>query len=253
MKKVLFFSLLLALSVWTLMFVIKKKETAQAESEKVTIIESKSASMSSVQTSAPAEVAASDYRLRILSEPAGAAIWLESEQVGQTPLEIPVPADSKKLRLSLNGFEDYERQIPAAKDSEGDLVWKIQLKKDVKPLSVSFYPKEIGPFSVQIKAVPLQEFSDADTAATDVNAKFCRVVVKDKAWVRVVLGPYKNKKLAQVTLKSIKAKHPQAFVATRHQCLAKADNVIESDVDNDSEKTFPSQDLPTDDTQTLNK
>jgi len=223
MKKLIFFFLLIAFAIWMLVFVRHKKEEIKEQEAIPTVVESQAKSSLSanigVDSSQSLSVAA-DFRLRILTEPPGADVYIDNEKVGQSPFEIAVPSQSKKLRLSLSGFEDYERQVPAAKDSEGDLVWKIQLKKNQKQSSIQFYEKEISPFSIQAKAIPLSEFSDEDANEfKDIKAKFCRVQIEDKVWVRVIVGPYPSKKAALLSLKNVKTKHPDAFVSTKQKCL----------------------------------
>lgn len=223
MKKIVFFSVLVAISIWGLVYVNSEKEKQRKEEEKVTVVESQAASSLVTSESSSNSSAPADYRLRVLSEPEGAEVYVDSVKVGQAPVEIPVPKESQKLRLSLVGYDDYERQIPAAKDSEGDLVWKIQLKKAPPREVVNFYTKEISPFSVQIKAVPLADFYDSEKDFEGVNPKFCRVSINNNTWVRVVTGPYKNKKQAGDALKQIKKKYADAFLATKQKCLKEGD------------------------------
>ncbi|MEZ4815216.1 MAG: PEGA domain-containing protein [Bdellovibrionota bacterium] len=161
-----------------------------------------------------------DYRLRVLSEPVGAAVFVNNEKLGQTPVEVPVPVETQKMRLTMEGYESYERQIPAAKDSEGDLVWKIQLKKETPKEKVEFYSREISPFSVQVKSVLLVDFSANKEDFPDINPKFCRVNIQGNNWVRVLLGPYSTKKKAQSQLVKIKKKYPDAFLSTKQDCLS---------------------------------
>lgn len=220
MKKIVFFSVLVALSLWILVYVSSEKEKQQKEDSKVTVVESQAASSLSGMDTSPASSASSvDFRLKVLSEPAGADVFVDSEKIGQAPVELPIPSQSKKLKLSLEGFDDYERQIPALKDSEGDLVWKIQLKKAPPKEVVNYYTKEISPFSVQIKAVPLNDFSDSEKSFAEIKAKFCRVSINNSTWVRVVTGPYSNKKKANDALKQIKKKYADAFLSTKQKCL----------------------------------
>jgi hypothetical protein len=219
MKKIVFFSLLIGLSLWILAYVNSEKDKQRKEAEKVTIVESQAASsLPGIESSSSSSVSA-DYRLRVLSEPEGADVYVDSEKVGQAPVEIPVPKESQKLKLTLSGYDDYERQIPAARDSEGDLVWKIQLKKAPPKEVVNFHTKEISPFSIQIKAVPLADFYDSEKDFEGIKPKFCRVSINDNTWVRVVTGPYKNKKLAGDALKQIKKKYADAFLGTKQKCL----------------------------------
>lgn len=220
MKKIVFFSLLIAISIWVLIYVNSEKEKQSKEDSKIMVVESQAASsLSDVNSSQSSSSSSVDFRLKVLSEPPGAEVYVESEKVGQAPVEFPVPVDSKKLKLSLTGYDDYERQIPAAKDSEGDLVWKIQLKKSPPKVVVNYYTKEVGPFSVQIKAVPLSDFYDSEESYSDLKAKFCRVKINDSMWVRVVTGPYKTKKMAAEALKKIKKKYADAFLSTKQKCL----------------------------------
>jgi hypothetical protein len=226
MKKLIFFSLLIAASLGVIVYVAARKEKIKLEQAKPTVIESiasSSASMSSESSMAKPTVP--DFRLRILSEPAGAEIFFDGESVGKTPFEVAVPGESRRMRLVLNGYDDYERQVPAARDSEGDLVWKIQLKKKQIKKAVKFFMKEIAPFSVQIKAIPMSDFAESDENFDDVknDLKFCRVVINSKAgekiWVRVVAGPYSTKAKASAALSKIKVTHPDAFLSTKHKCI----------------------------------
>lgn len=222
MKKIVFFSVLVALSLWALVYVNSVKEKKRIEAEKVTVIESQAASslpQAETSSSQSSAAIAPDYRLKVLTEPEGAEIYMDADKVGQAPLELLVPNETKKMRLVLAGYEDYERQVPAAKDSEGDLVWKIQLRKSNPEVPLSFYSKDISPFSVQIKAVPLAEFSEYQKDYEGLQPKFCRVKIKDALWVRVLTGPYSNKKKANEALAEIKTKYVDAFISTKHKCL----------------------------------
>lgn len=225
MKKIVFFSLLVAVSVSVLIYVNSAKEKQRKKEEQVTVVESQAASsLPNVESSSSSSVSA-DYRLRVLSEPEGAEVYVDLVKVGMAPVEIPVPKESQKLKLSLPGYDDYERQIPAAKDSEGDLVWKIQLKKAPPKEVVKFHTKEISPFSIQIKAVPLADFYDSEKDFEGINPKFCRVSINDNTWVRVVTGPYKNKKIAGDALKQIKKKYADAFLGAKQKCLKDGDTL----------------------------
>jgi len=222
MKKIVFFSILVALSLWALVYVNSIKEKKRIEAEKITVIESQAASslsQSEMSSSQSSVASLSDFRLRVLTEPEGAEIFMDADSVGKTPLEVVVPAESKKMRLVLEGYEDYERQVPASRDSEGDLVWKIQLRKSGSQMPLSFYSKSISPFSVQIKAVPLAEFSEYQKDYEGLQPKFCRVKIKDAVWVRVLTGPYSNKKKANEALAEIKTKYVDAFLSAKHKCL----------------------------------
>ena len=238
MKKIVFFSLLIAASIWTLVYVAQKKEQIRKEESKPTVVESQTSSsqsassLASLSQSSSLKSNAPDYRLRILSEPDGASVYLDNDNIGKAPFEMPIPSESRKIKLSMEGYEDYERQVPAAKDSEGDLVWKIQLKKIQAKKNILYYSKEISPFSVQIKAVPLSEFVSKYESVGEVyeklsihgqKAKFCRVEIDQKVWVRVVLGPFATKAKAQVALKAIKEKHSDAFLSTKQKCLAEGE------------------------------
>lgn len=222
MKKIVFFSLLLAVSLWILVYVSAEKEKKKKEDEKVTVVESKAASSLGdaelMDTSSSSSSV--DYRLRVLSEPVGADVYVNNEKLGQTPVEVAVPAETQKMRLVLKGYESYERQIPAAKDSEGDLVWKIQLKKDEPKEQIEFYSQTISPFSIQIKSVLLIDFTAKKEDFPGLNPKFCRVNIQGNNWVRVLMGPYASKKKALVQLAKIKKVFPDAFLSTKHDCLS---------------------------------
>jgi hypothetical protein len=225
MKKIVFFSLLLALSLWALVYVSALKEKKRIDAEKVTVVESQAASslasFEAVSSQNSSVSSAADFRLRVLTEPEGAEVFLDADKIGQAPIEVVVPQESRKMRLSLEGYEDYERQVPAARDSEGDLVWKIQLRKsNALPASPpKFYTREIAPFSIQIKAIPLSEFSESEASYEGLKPKFCRVRIKDAIWVRVIAGPYSSKKKAQDALAQVQLQYSEAFVGTKHKCL----------------------------------
>ncbi len=225
MKKIVFFSLLLALSLWALVYVSALKEKKRLDAEKVTVVESQAASSltsyEAVSSQSSSSSASSDFRLRVLTEPEGAEVYLDADKIGQAPVEVVVPQESRKMRLTLEGYEDYERQVPAARDSEGDLVWKIQLRKSnaLPALPFKFYSREISPFSIQIKAIPLSEFSETEKKYEGLSPKFCRVKIKDSIWVRVLAGPYENKKKAQEALAQLQLQYAEAFVGTKHKCL----------------------------------
>lgn len=224
MKKIIFFSLLVAFALWALVYINSVREKERIESEKVTVVESQAASsLASFESvsSQSSSSSSSDFRLRILSEPEGATVFLDNDQVGQSPVEVIVPQESRKMKLSLEGYEDYERQVPAARDSEGDLVWKIQLRKSnaAPAIPIKFYSKELAPFSIQIKAVPLSDFSEKATDFVGFKPVFCRVKINEVFWVRVLAGPYPTKKKASQALTRLQKNYSDAFLSTKHKCL----------------------------------
>lgn len=231
-------AILLALSVGILTFVEKEKEKVPADiakqNEEQNYVESvaiSSSSASSVQAAQGAE-----FKLRILSEPESAELFLDGQKVGVTPYELSIAQQSQKLKLSAEGFDDYERQVPAAKDAEGDLVWKIQLKKTTsKSVANSeasrngfhFEKKRLKGWLLQLKALSLKDFGPT-TPQEFVNlsdVKFCKVKIKGEEWVRILVGPYVQKNEAQKVLGSIHIDWPQAFLTRDQECLGQAGNM----------------------------
>ncbi|OJT25231.1 protein kinase [Archangium sp. Cb G35] len=56
--------------------------------------------------------------LKVLSEPPGALVEVDGKHAGETPVDLPVPAQPVKLALKLNGYETQERQV-SANDAPG--------------------------------------------------------------------------------------------------------------------------------------
>jgi tetratricopeptide (TPR) repeat protein len=59
--------------------------------------------------------------LRIESEPAGAAVQVDERDVGVTPIVIARPEGSYRLRLTLDGYDDYETNVRLAPGQQTDL------------------------------------------------------------------------------------------------------------------------------------
>jgi hypothetical protein len=217
--------ILLILSLGVIVYVSSERKKISQKKQVPLVIESQAdfspeESQVAAASTSPAE---NNFLLRVISEPEGAEVFVEGQLIGRAPVELPVPAESRKLRLVLEAFENYERQIPAAKDAEGDLIWKIQLKKAQGPAPLGeevFYSKSFGPFSIQLKAVALAEFNAA-VVEEFKEYSFCRVLVNEQVWVRVLKGPYKTRAQAQQGLPKIKNQYADAFVATSHPCLSK--------------------------------
>lgn len=57
--------------------------------------------------------------LRVVSEPAGASVWMADQQVGVTPLRLgDVPAGSRRVTLRLAGYEDYTATVTVSAREE---------------------------------------------------------------------------------------------------------------------------------------
>ncbi len=226
MKKNGILIFILALGVGLFFYIQKERKNLALEKEKANVIENYavSGSKSSTSSIAPAETTVPGaFRLKILSEPEGASVFVDEQKVGVAPYDLVIPVESKKLRLEAEGYDSFARQIPASKDAEGDLVWKIQLKKnivrEVVPEKV-FFRGSLASFLIQLKAIDFEDFkSDSVKAFEDQNVKFCKVQIKDKIWVRVLKGPYPTKEKALKWLKSVKADYPEAFIATKQKCF----------------------------------
>lgn len=226
MKKNAIFIFILAFGTALFFYVQKERKKLALEKEKANVVENYAISGSKSSTSSVTSLetsAASSFQLKILSEPEGAVVFVEEEKVGITPFDFVIPVESKKLRLESEGYEPYSRQIPGSKDAEGDLVWKIQLKKKAvseKLPEKTFFKGTISSFLIQMKAVAFEDFkSDTVKAFEDENVKFCKVQIKDKIWVRVLKGPYPTKEKALKWLKSVKSDHPEAFITTKQKCF----------------------------------
>jgi hypothetical protein len=226
MKKNAILIFILASGVALFFYIQKERKKLALEKEKANVVEnySLSGSKSSASSTTSLEASASSsFHLKILSEPEGARVFVEEESVGETPFDFVIPAESKKLRLEVEGYESFTRQIPASKDAEGDLVWKIQLKK--KPISELipekiFFKGTLASFLIQMKAIAFEDLKiETVKAFEDENVKFCKVQIKDKIWVRVLKGPYPTKEKALKWLKSVKNEHPEAFITTKQKCF----------------------------------
>lgn len=226
MKKNAIFLFILAFGVGLFFYIQKERKKSALEKEKENVVEnySVSGSKSSSSSLSPLESPpSSDFHLKILSEPEGAIVFIDDQKMGIAPFDVVIPAESKKLRLEIEGYEPFNRQIPASKDAEGDLVWKIQLKKKIIQEVVSekiFFKGTLSSFLIQMKAIALEDFKMATVKMFEKeNVKFCKVQVKDKIWVRVLKGPYPTKEKALKWLKSVKDDYPEAFIATKQKCF----------------------------------
>lgn len=226
MKKNAIFLFILAFGVGLFFYIQKERKKSAVEQERDNVIEnySVSGSKSSASSLSPMESPSSgDFHLKILSEPEGADVFVDDQKMGVAPFDVVIPSESKKLRLEIEGHEPFTRQIPASKDAEGDLVWKIQLKKKIVQEVVSekiFYKGTLSSFLIQMKAVAFEDFKMATVKIfEEQNVKFCKVQIKDKIWVRVLKGPYPTKEKALKWLKSVKSDYPEAFIATKQKCF----------------------------------
>ena len=226
MRKLITMFLVVALGAG-LLFYVRDQRKKLSEKANPEIIESIAIPDSSSASEATASAVA--YKLRVLSVPAEAVVLMDGAEVGKTPFDMTVPRESKQMSLVLDGFENYSRQVPALKDAEGDLVWKIQLKKvSANRFKNLLFQGELKPFNVQLKAVPFAEFGQKLLEEMEgrfakrrlqQKLKYCAVRIDGKVWVRVLLGGYPNKKTALSVLKSIKSTSPQAFVTQKQICL----------------------------------
>jgi hypothetical protein len=78
-----------------------------------------------------------DGVLTVRTDPVKALVFVGGELKGETPVKIPLAAQSQNVKITAEGFEDYTREMPALSgDSVGsNVTWKIQLhpKKSSKP------------------------------------------------------------------------------------------------------------------------
>ena len=54
----------------------------------------------------------------ITSTPDGAEVWVNGEFVGNTPAKLTLAARKCKIRVSLQGYKDWERELQVHPDSE---------------------------------------------------------------------------------------------------------------------------------------
>jgi hypothetical protein len=220
MQRISVLILILVLGLGLFYFVLHERKKID-EGKNKELIESVSINDSSSSSSSSA--LSGDYRLRVLSEPEGAGVWVDDVRSGITPYEMPIPQEAKKIRLQANGYDTYTRQVPALRDAEGDLVWKIQLKKtgskDDK-LSEIFYKGTLKPFSIQLKAIPLLEFSPKNVKEFESKkAKFCKVELDGNIWVRILVGPFATKAKANSVLRTVHNQYREAFVTQKQTCI----------------------------------
>jgi hypothetical protein len=226
MKKNAVLLFVLGLGVGLFFYVQKERKNLDLEKEKADVVENYSVSGSKSSSSSITPMdnpSLGAFHLKILSEPEGAIVFVEDQKMGTAPYDLQIPIESKKLRLEIEGYDSFTRQIPASKDAEGDLVWKIQLKKKIVREVIpekTFYKGTLASFLIQLKAVVFEDFkSDTVKSFEDQNVKFCKVQIKDKIWVRVLKGPYPSKEKALKWLKSAKNDYPEAFIATKQKCF----------------------------------
>lgn len=164
------------------------------------------------QSNARASSVGQEYHLRVISDPDQAELWVDGEKKSSTPFEFVIGPSPQKLSLKLPGYQAYERMIPAAKDAEGDLVWKIQLKKSAIADN-SFLHSEESAWLLQLRSVSAAELdkSLADWA-TQQNAKLCRATVEGEDRIKVVRGPFAKKALAEKELRVAKKRFADAFI-----------------------------------------
>lgn len=219
--------ILLVLSVGILFYVGQENKKLPADLAHTTESQNYVESVTAVSSSSLKGETPVEFRLRILSEPDGAEIFLDAQRAGVAPLEVTISEQSQKLKLSVEGYDDYERQVPAAKDAEGDLVWKIQLKKinskkeQIEKAKFVFKKQNLKGWLLQLKALSLSEFKPEllKNYQNLSEVKTCKVRIKNEEWVRVLVGPYAQKKTALKVLESLKTEWPETFLTQNQICL----------------------------------
>jgi hypothetical protein len=177
--------------------------------------------------------------LSISSEPSGAAVVVDGEKVGTTPIERKLSKAVQKFRFELEGHEPVEREAPKEDAPGGGLMnWKIQLTKiaDEAPAAQVLEDESklrfmgpVGPAFVQIKAVDEASASTWGDQVTLYRKKIqddrvfaCRVDLGDKGvWVRYLVGPYAARAEAQRDLERVRVglSTKDAFVTGVQTCL----------------------------------
>jgi cell division protein FtsN len=125
----------------------------------------------------------------------------------------------KSQSYASNESEDEKTKVES-KDSSSDEVAPTEVE-EAPVMDVSMIVGEKGPFFVQLKSYPLQEWKDGKMDRSHhAPALACKVKIESKGeFVRVLRGPYKTKKIAMNNLKKIKIKEPEAFVTGVQKCL----------------------------------
>lgn len=218
MRNLLALIFVLIVGIGLLYYVVSERKKIEDGKNKELI---ESVAIASSSSASSSSAAPTDFHLRVLSVPNGANVMVDGEEVGVTPFEMPIPPETKKLQLSFDDYDPYTRQVPASRDAEGDLVWKIQLKKVKKQASLKsrFFIGTLEPFSVQLRSVSLHDFDDKIIKEFERVAKFCLVKINGADWVRVVVGPASSKLRATALLTKMKTDYPNAFVTSKQKCL----------------------------------
>ena len=77
--------------------------------------------------------------LNIFSEPAGAAIFVEGQEVGKTPQTVQVQAGARQIAISLPGYEEYTQSLNIEKDRTVALTARLNAKQGMVSILVKPY------------------------------------------------------------------------------------------------------------------
>jgi hypothetical protein len=189
--------------------------------------------------------------LAVKTSPVNAAVTVDGENVGNTPIEIPLKDTPQKIKLEAPGYSEVVREIPPRTKGDKDhslskLNWNIVLKARNEKSStpkvaassnapVAAPPKVAsqvlhgskGPFWIQVKAFSAAEASQSQEFLKNTQLALgkptfaCDVALGDKGtWTRVLVGPYTSKSAAQNDVKIFSSKlNEPPFVTGTQKCL----------------------------------
>jgi hypothetical protein len=103
-------------------------ELTETEGEDlVTIAREQSARFFLLCDAASADPRGANGTILLSTDPQGADIWVDESFMGQTPARVTVPPGKRKIRLSLQGYETWNREMDVGSGAETTL--SIPLKK----------------------------------------------------------------------------------------------------------------------------
>ena len=143
----------------------------------------------------------------IISTPSGANAYLNGEYKGTTPLDLSVLPNSYTLRLTKDGYEDYERMIAVDANSMGTVY--VALEKPKGTLSISSTPDGAtvsvdgqnkgttplnltllpGSYSVKVTKTGYKNYAKTVTVGADLTTKVNAVLERTTGTLSVASTP----------------------------------------------------------------
>ena len=111
-----------------LYWVIQSGSRVEKDSKKPVAVHERAREEESRRKSIESVVSAEKYKLRVVTQPVEAEVYLDNFFMGRSPVEVELTSKRQELHLMATGFEEYLRMTPQLSEVEGDVVWRIRMK-----------------------------------------------------------------------------------------------------------------------------